>query len=117
MKFKEILNEENLFEMANLSKRRHKYLPANLYISYKSASHNARIKIQKDYNDNIHSNNTFSMTVPKKEIVGDTGELKSEDIEYFKRFIDKNKDILLEYWNNGINMDTLDVIESLMFNV
>lgn len=117
MKFKEILNEEDLLEMANFSKAKHKQLPANMFISYKVSSHGPRIKIQNNYGNAIQSENMFIMTIPDKKIKGDVGELKTSDIDYFKRFIDKNKKALMDYWEHGINMDITDVIESLVFDV
>lgn len=117
MKFKEILNEEDLLEMTNFSKAKHKQLPANMFISYKVSSHCPRIKIQNNYGNAIQSENMFSMTIPDKKIKGDVGELKASDIDYFKRFIDKNKKALMDYWEHGINMDITDVIESLVFDV
>lgn len=117
MKFKEILNEDEfLFEMANLTKKNFKSLPANLYISTRgNAKHGPRIKIQQNYDEKIKSKMTFSMTIPDKEIIGDTGDLDNKDIKYFENFIDNNKELLIEYWNNGENMDTMDVINSLVF--
>lgn len=117
MKFKEILNEDEfLFEMANLTKKNFKSLPANLYISTRgNAKHGPRIKIQNNYNPDVKKDSTFTMTIPDKEIIGNTGKLNNKDIKYFENFIDNNKELLIEYWNNGENMDTMDVINSLVF--
>lgn len=117
MKFKEILNEDEfLFEMANLTRKNFKELPANLYISTKGhAKHGPRIKIQQDHDENVKASATFTMTIPNKTIIGNTGKLNRKDIKYFENFIDNNEKLLTEYWNNGENMDTMDVINSLTF--
>ena len=121
MLFEKILNEEYendfLNEMANLSAKRYK-MPANIFISAKgNAKHGARIKIQTSYSSRMDSHHLVTMTVPDKRIIGDTGELSKADIRYFERFIDANKDLLLQYWNNGENMFIDDVIENLIFDV
>ncbi|MBQ1426931.1 MAG: hypothetical protein IIZ03_08435 [Succinivibrionaceae bacterium] len=104
------------FEMANLSKRKFKKLPANITISAKgNARHGPRIKIQNNYGEDIQPEHMFAMTVPDGKIIGDTGDLSAADLKYFEKFVSTNMKILFEYWNNGQNMDILDVIESLIF--
>ena len=114
--------EENMnfdymhFEMANLSKRKFKKLPANITISAKgNARHGPRIKIQNNYGEDIQPEHMFAMTVPDGKIIGDAGDLSAADLKYFEKFVSTNMKILFEYWNNGQNMDTLEVIESLIF--
>ena len=114
--------EENMnfdymhFEMANLSKRKFKKLPANITISAKgNARHGPRIKIQNNYGEDIQPEHMFAMTVPDGKIIGDAGDLSAADLKYFEKFVSTNIKILFEYWNNGQNMDILDVIESLIF--
>lgn len=75
-----------------------------------------RIKIQNTHTDKMQSN-FLIMTVPEKKIFGDTGVLTESDIKYFERFIDVNKDVLINYWFNNNDMFIEDVIESLKFDV
>ena len=104
------------FEMANLSKRKFKKLPANITISAKgNARHGPWIKIQNNYGEDIQPEHMFAMTVPDGKIIGDAGDLSAADLKYFETFVSTNMKILFEYWNNGQNMDILDVIESLIF--
>ena len=104
------------FEMANLSKRKFKKLPANITISAKgNARHGPWIKIQNNYGEDIQPEHMFAMTVPDGKIIGDAGDLSAADLKYFEKFVSTNMKILFEYWNNGQNMDILDVIESLIF--
>ena len=104
------------FEMANLSKRKFKKLPANITISAKgNARHGPWIKIQNNYGEDIQPEHMFAMTVPDGKIIGDAGDLSAADLKYFEKFVSTNMKILFEYWNNGKNMDILDVIESLIF--
>ena len=43
------------------------------------------------------------------------GSFFTGDLKYFEKFVSTNMKILFEYWNNGQNMDILEVIESLIF--
>lgn len=101
-------------ELANLTKKNFKKLPANISI-IGNAKHGPRIKIQQNHDEKIKSKITFSMTIPDKEIIGDIGDLNNKDIKYFENFIDNNKELLINYWDNGQDMDTMDVINSLVF--
>lgn len=114
--FKEFINEDSeyLFEMANYFKKTHPQLPANMYISPKNADHEARIKVQNNTGVKFQINNMFSIKIHDLSIVGNTGKLEKEDIDYFKRFITKNKDILLKYWNWEI--DSSELNNNLDFN-
>ncbi len=55
------------------------------------------------------------MTVPEKEIIGDPGTLDNEMLDYFRTFIDNNEEALIKFWYEGKNLDTMDVIDSLIF--
>lgn len=114
--FKEFIENENdyLFEMANYFKSAHPQLPANMYISPKNSSHSARIKVQNNKGDKFQVKQMFSIKIHDLSIVGNTGKLDKDDIEYFRRFIIKNKDVLLKYWNWEI--DSSELGKSLDFN-
>lgn len=121
----EYIDEDFLYEMSNLSRRKFKKLPTNIFMSAKGRSkHGPRIKIQNNYAENMQSENTFSMTIPDCRILVDGKEvdrdskkikLKTKDILYFEKFVRNNKGILTEYWFHGNNMDITDVIDALIF--
>lgn len=113
---KEPFCEKELFwEMANIAKRLHKELPANIWISAKNAKHGPRIKIQKNKGDSFQSGETFSMTISDTpQIVGDTGDvLTQKEIEYFVSFVIRNKDALKAYWDGTIS--TEEVLPMLVY--
>lgn len=114
-KYKEMNGEDLLYEMANFLHSRHKELPSNIWVSVKNANHGPRIKIQRNKGERMQIDDTFSMTVSDDpSIVGEVGsDLSTNDINYFKRFILKNKDTLLAYWNG--ELDTSDLTEKLEF--
>ena len=61
----EFIDEDFLYEMLNLSRRKFKKLPANIFMSARNGSkHGPRIKIQNNYAENMQSENTF--TIPHK---------------------------------------------------
>ena len=79
------------FEMANLSKRKFKKLPANITISAKgNARHGPWIKIQNNYGEDIQPEHMFAMTVPDGKIIGDAGDLSAADLKYFEKFVSTN---------------------------
>ena len=106
--FREFVEEDDyMFEMANYFKSVHPQLPANMYISPKDANHEARIKVQNNKGNKFQLSNMFSIKIHDLSIVGNTGKLDKEDIEYFKRFIIKNREILFKYWNWEIDSSEL----------
>ena len=119
------IDEDFLYEMSNLSRRKFKKLPTNIFMSARNGSkHGPRIKIQNNYAENMQSENTFTMTIPDCRILVDGKEverdskqikLKTKDILYFEKFVRNNKGILTEYWFHGNNMDITDVIDALIF--
>jgi len=65
--------------------------------------HWAIIKVAKKYGDKV-SNDLFTVTIEDNpEIIGDTGEIKSVDIQKIILFIKKNKKTLLDVWNDEIS--------------
>ena len=77
-------------EKVNLSRRRYG-MPANITISAKGNAGCAPV------------------------IMIQTSDL--DDLRYFERFIDANRELLLRYWNEGESMFIDDVIEALKFDV
>ncbi len=108
-------NDELLCEMAIFLRTRHRELPSNIWVSTKNANHGPRIKIQRNKGERMQIDDTFSMTISDApDVVGEVGaDLSTKDISYFKEFVIKNKDTLLDYWNG--NMDTSDLTDKLIF--
>ena len=80
----EFIDEDFLYEISNLSRRKFKKMPANIFMSARNGSkHGPRIKIQNNYAENMQSENTFSMTIPDcrirvngKEVDRDSKQIK-----------------------------------------
>lgn len=91
-------------EMANLFKNTTK-LPLVIYISDKSGVvHSPRIKVNTEYY-NDYSGNTFTITVENNpRVIGDTKKIKMSDIEDIKDLVILNKEILLQYWEQEIDI-------------
>ncbi len=104
MNIKDLLNEQLLFEeMSNLRKQ-HTGLPMVIWIQPKTRNeqHWARIKVAKQYGDKV-SSDLFTITISDNpEVIGETGNIKNQDIELTKEFVIKNKKILLSVWNDEI---------------
>lgn len=107
--------KNNLQEMANITKKRHPELPANIFIFRNDGiSHEPRIKIQRNSSTNVQEYDMFSMTISNKpEIVGNTGKLSSNEVKYFVEFIKRNMKVLIDYWNAKIYIE--DVLENLKY--
>lgn len=117
MNFKDYLYEKDselLLEMANILRKRHHEMPCNIFISGKNNSkHGPRIKIQNNHSLNLQSNNMFIMSIPDLKITGNTGKLKEEDINYYRKFIRRNESVLMDYWNGVKEIE--DVLEELIY--
>lgn len=99
-----VYDDSAISEMANLSKRTTK-LPCVIYVSeYFGVNHGPRIKVNIDYSDRW-SGKSFSITISDNPLViGDTGKIKQSDIETIRDWIILNKNVLLQYWKNDIDV-------------
>lgn len=103
----EILNER-LEETASLSKKGTGldvivYIYLNLYNTFNKPV----LGVQKDTSDKM-TYDMFHMTISDKPEVIGSNKLISSEIDKIAKWIKKNKDLLLKYWNNRIY--TSDVI-------
>jgi hypothetical protein len=97
--YKQFLEDERLFEMANVVKEQ-TGLPFIIWISPKMSSHGARIKVQGDYSNKLRKDLLFTVTISDEpKVIGDTGELSESDINLAKEFVKLNMEVLLDYWN------------------
>jgi hypothetical protein len=97
--YKQFLEDERLFEMANVVKEQ-TGLPFIIWILPKMSSHGARIKVQGDYSNKLRKDLLFIVTISDEpKVIGDTGELSESDINLAKEFVELNMEVLLDYWN------------------
>jgi hypothetical protein len=92
--------------MANIRPNR-TGLPVCIWVAEPSGNekHFARIKVSAHYGEKIDlSAGFFTITIPEKKIMGDTGEIKFKDIELINRFIDLNADLIIQLWNKEIDI-------------
>ena len=101
-----ILTEEELYEMSNVRPFR-TGLPMVVWIHESSGNerHYARIKVSVNYGDKVNmQEGFFTVTVPNKEIIGDTRNIKNRDITLVKKWIDLNKELIISLFVAEIDM-------------
>ena len=116
--FKEFLNEEQLFEMSTLKKKRYSKLPVNIWLSIKTEEkHNKpRLKFQNNKSDILSSvKDLIPISIEDEpEILIDTKiAINNKDIQFIKNWIKTNKENLLKFWNQEIDFE--DLINVLKF--
>jgi hypothetical protein len=108
MKIKEITNEEpleedieSLFEMANLEPK-YTGLPMVVWANPRGgARHDVRIKVNMTHGNNMNPTNLAVVSVrPAPELLA--GNLSRSDLTQVKKWIELNKDVILEYWEGKI---------------
>lgn len=110
----QILDEsEELFEMSNITKA-HTRLPVNIWVDdfgiSRNVPHNSpRIKFQVDKADKAHGP-LIPISISKNpEILINNYKtytnLNNYEIGQIKNFIIRNYDLLMQYWNQEINID------------
>ena len=101
-----------LFEMANLDTTDTNLDRGVVFISTKYASHGCRIKFVLNSNE---QSKALIVSVPDFEIVLDKLGPKIDDRtrKEVVRFAIKNKDIILDYWNNAATMPRKPYMELL----
>lgn len=99
--------EQDLFEMANLSPKR-TGLPFVVWISPKGgARHHVRIKVTRH-----PASREFVTVALRPELRLISGELSAHELSLLRRWVQLNWDVLLGYWN-GIIEYTEDAIAAL----
>ena len=98
----------DLFEMSNLRMRR-TGLPMCIYVSEKGNSKpGARIKVSQVYGDKVFPSKFFVLTVSENPVViGDIGNIKEKDVSLVKNFIVDNLSLLLDLWEERIDIGEL----------
>ena len=108
------LDEEDLFEMANVREKQ-SGIPYVIFISSKDAAlskHGPRIKVS-NLSDKWDPSSNFVITVPELRVVG-TSVFSSDQVEDIKDWVKLNKDIIVKYWNKEIDdQELLNKIKKL----
>jgi len=101
--------DEDLFEMANISPKR-TGLPFVVWISPNAgAPHDVRVKVSQG--PKIHSSELVSVAIrPDVHVVG--GELDANDLSLLQKWIELNRDVIIKYWDGDIEY-TEDAIAAL----
>ena len=101
---------EDFFEMANLSPKR-TGLPFVVWISPKAgAPHDVRVKISRG--PKVHPSELISVAMrPDVHVVGG-GDLSAHGLALLKKWIDLNRDVIVKYWDGEIEY-TEDAIAAL----
>jgi hypothetical protein len=96
------------FEMANLFSK-HTGLPFVVWISYKGAAqHDVRVKVSPG--PKALPSEMVSVAIrPNIRVVG--GNMSASDLELLSKWIERNHDILLKYWEGEV--DTKDAIDAI----
>lgn len=97
-----------IFDMANLPPKR-TGLPFQIWYSAEVPKHKPRIKVD------LSDGSQLSVEIESHKIKGDSSKVKSSDLKKLFKWLDLNKEILLDYWFNAHSgsIDNVDVFESL----
>jgi len=101
MKFRDILEEQLLFEMANIGKSK-TGLDESIWISVKNSSHGPRIKI---YKNSQPKGENFSVTIEDEPKVIGNIFVNAKELDKIKQFVILNKVNLIKYWNFELTTD------------
>lgn len=111
----QIIAEDLIMEMSNLRSRQ-TGLNMNIYVTDDGSdvNHGMRIKVQNNYNPKFQKDNTFTLSISDdpKIMVGDTGCLKTKDINAVVEFVKKYQDELILTWNLDLGIvEFVELIE------
>jgi hypothetical protein len=106
------LSEDELFEMANVTEETTGIKDVVIWIGPNPKSHGKRVKIS-NIPGKISSNDCFTLTIPKFEIIGDvnTKFIDSIKMEKIKKFILNNQSIIEDY--SDYKISTKQLLDSL----
>ena len=101
----EVEDEEDFFDMANLSPTI-TGLPMVVWMSERGrARHDARIKVSLVHGRRAHPDQTASVSVrPAVDVVAGP-PLDPRDLALVQRWIELNRDTILAYWNGNLLTD------------
>lgn len=97
--------DDELFEMANLSPSL-TGLPMVVWISERGgARHDARVKVSLVHGRRAHPHRTASVSLRPAVAVVAGPALGAVDLDLVRRWIELNRDALLDYWNGDLLTD------------
>ena len=81
-------------------------LPMTVYISQKQDHRPASIEVSQFYGNHHNLSDIFTITVPRSSgdtphMIGDTGTIRLQDLAKAYKFIEVNRNLLLDVWENG----------------
>jgi len=102
--------EEAPFEMTNLRPKR-TGLPMTVYVSFRNkAKHDVRVKVSTVHGNTLDLDRIAVVAVrPEPRLIH--GELPRRDLELVQRWIELNRDLLVDHWEAKI--DAEDVLEQV----
>ena len=109
-KYANIEDQDELFEMANLSPKR-TGLPFMVWISTKEGAqqHDVRVKVSKGRK--VQASEWVSVALrPDVHVVG--GEMTGHNLALLKKWIELNRAVIIKYWDGDIE-DTQDALSAL----
>jgi hypothetical protein len=94
---------EMIWAMANI-RPEETGLPMVIWIKPKgNEKHGPRIKVQKEHGEKANEGQWVTVTIEDNpKIIGD--KLSTEDMKLVKKFINLNRDTLLQIWNDTISL-------------
>ena len=108
MKMKEIITEEELFEMSNIRKKE-SGLPVNIYISIGGSvnkRNGLRIKVMTNAGDNFDVYSTVSVMlkrdITEEDVVG-YDNLTAKTLAAVREYVNLNFDALMDHWNDQLS--------------
>ena len=106
-----VLEEDDLFEMANLYPAETGLLMTVWVSPRGNARHDARIKVNMTHGNRMTVENTAVVAIrPSPRVIA--GRLSSEDEEAVSRWIALNTDALIAYWDGDIG--TIQLAQALV---
>jgi hypothetical protein len=104
------VDDEDIYEMANLSPRM-TGLPMSIWVSPRgNARHDVRIKVNVAHGRQMKIDNTAVVAVrPSPRVV--SGELSSADQQAVAEWIALNAQVVIDYWDD--KLDTDQMLENL----
>ena len=104
------LEEEGLFEMANLYPK-HTGLPMTVWVSNRSrARHDVRVKVCRARGDRMNIEDTAVVGVrPEPGLI--EGPLDGADLNLVKQWIALNEAVIIGYWEGSV--DTVELVHAL----
>lgn len=102
--------EDDFFLMANL-RPAETGLPMVVWVSERGgARHDVRIKVSQTHGPRIDPTNTATVAVrPAARLIA--GQLSSADLQAVSRWVQRNRDAILDYWDSTIS--TAELLQQL----